>query len=70
MNTLKIVVNGFDTEIHKGTSVIKLLEIMEEPIKPDMIVEINRRFIHLKDYENLFLKEGDKVEIIHLDIGG
>ena len=48
---------------------MQLLEALEEPMRPDMIVEINRRFIYPKDYKSLTLRAGDKVEIIHLDIG-
>jgi len=69
-NTLKIIANGLETEIPEGTTVTQLLDILEEPLKPDMIVEINRRFIHAKLYESTMLNAGDSVEIIHLDIGG
>lgn len=69
-NTLKIIANGLETEIPEGTTVTQLLDILEEPLKPDMIVEINRRFIHAKLYESTMLNAGDYVEIIHLDIGG
>ncbi len=67
---IKIVFNGFETEVSKATTIKQLLEIVEEPMKPDMILEVNRRFVYPKDYESLILREGDKVEIIHLDIGG
>jgi len=68
--TLRVVVNGFEMEIPEGTTVMQLLDIMDEPLKPDMIVEINRRFIHAKLYESTILRAGDSAEIIHLDIGG
>ena len=67
---MKIIANGLETEIPEGTTVTQLLDILEEPLKPDMIVEINRRFIHAKLYESTMLNAGDSVEIIHLDIGG
>jgi len=69
-NTLKIIANGLETEIPEGTTVTRLLDILEELSRPDMIVEINRRFIHVKFYESTILNTGDSVEIIHLDIGG
>jgi thiamine biosynthesis protein ThiS len=69
-NTLKIIANGLETEIPEGTTVTQLLDVLEEPSKPDMIVEINRRFIHAKLYESTILNAGNSVEIIHLDIGG
>ncbi|MBV6506696.1 MAG: hypothetical protein ILNGONEN_02277 [Syntrophorhabdaceae bacterium] len=67
---LKIIVDGIETEMLEGTTVSRLLEILEEPLKSDLIIEINRRFVHAKDYSNRVLKGGDSVEIIHLDIGG
>ena len=69
-NTLKVIANGLETEIPEGTTVTRLLDILEELSRPDMIVEINRRFIHAKLYESTILSAGDSVEIIHLDIGG
>ena len=67
---LKIIVDGIETEMLEGTTVSRLLEILEEPLKSDLIIEINRRFVHAKDYSNRVLKGGDSVEIIHHDIGG
>jgi thiamine biosynthesis protein ThiS len=67
---LKIIANGLETEIPEGTTVMQLLDILEEPPTPDMIVEINRRFIHATFYEPTILNAGDSVEIIHLDLGG
>jgi thiamine biosynthesis protein ThiS len=67
---LKIIANGLETEIPEGTTVMQLLDILEEPPTPDMIVEINRKFIHATFYESTILNAGDNVEIIHLDLGG
>ncbi len=57
-------------DVPDETNILKLLVIVEEPLKPDMIIEVNRRFIHTKDYNELFLNACDRIEIIHLDIGG
>lgn len=70
MQGIKIIANGFEEEIPHGTTVGELLELLREPARPDMIVEVNRRFIHLKDYPSTVIEEGDRVEVIHLDIGG
>jgi sulfur carrier protein ThiS len=35
-----------------------------------MIVELNRRFIHLRDYSTTTVNEGDNVEMIHLAFCG
>ena len=70
MQGIKITANGLDLEIPSGTTVKGVLDIMEERVRPDMIVEINRKFIHLKEYSVTTVKEGDKIEVIRLDIGG
>lgn len=67
---MKIVVNGIDMEVPAGTTVSTLLRIIEESHTPDMIVEINHRFIHAQAYETILLKEGDRIEVIHLAMGG
>jgi sulfur carrier protein ThiS len=35
-----------------------------------MIVELNHRFIHQKDYDATYLMEGDVLELIHPAFGG
>jgi thiamine biosynthesis protein ThiS len=67
---MKITVNGFEMEVSHGTMLQTLLDILEETVRPDIIVEINRKFVHVKDYDGTFLSEGDRVEIIYLDMGG
>lgn len=67
---LKVIINGFETEIPEETTIMQLLDIINEPLKPDMIVEINGRFVHTKLYDSTILHSGDKAEAIHLDIGG
>jgi len=67
---LRISVNGVETEVPPGTSVSRLLEIVQESRTSDMIVEINHRFVHAEAYDRTMLKEGDRMEIIHLAMGG
>ncbi len=67
---LKVVVNGMEMEVPGATNISGLLEILEEPYTPDMIIEINHRFIHAQAYDKTFLKAGDRMEIIHLAMGG
>jgi thiamine biosynthesis protein ThiS len=67
---IKINVNGLDLAVPYGTTVEGLLDIMEEPARHDMIVEVNRKFIHLKEHSVTTIKEGDKLEVIYLDFGG
>ncbi len=67
---IKITANGFEMEVPRETTLEKLLDILEETVRPDVIVELNRKFVHLNDYSATFLKEGDDVEVIHLEMGG
>lgn len=67
---MKIIANDLEMEAPSGTTVAQLLDMLGEPPRPDMIVEINRRFIHLKDYASTVISEGDKIETITLDFGG
>lgn len=70
MQAIKITVNGLDQEIPAGTTVEGILDIMEEPVRHDMIVEVNGKFTHVKEYSATTFKEGDKLEVIYLDFGG
>ena len=70
MQAIKITVNGLDLKIPSGTTVEGLLDTMEEPVRHDMIVEVNGRFTHIKQYSATTFKEGDKIEVIYLDFGG
>ncbi len=70
MQAIKITVNGFDQEIPAGTTVEGVLDIMEEPVRHDMIVEINGKFTYVKEYSATTFKEGDNLEVIYLDFGG
>ncbi len=67
---IKIIANGFEMAVPFGTTILRLLDMMGEPVRPDIIVEINRRFIHLNQYSTTQVNEGDNVEVIGLDIGG
>ena len=70
MSHERIFVNGVEMEIPEGINVSTLLEILQESRTSDMIVEINRRFVHTQTYDTTRLKEGDRIEIIHLAMGG
>jgi thiamine biosynthesis protein ThiS len=70
VQAIKIIANGFDLEIPSGTTVAGLLDIMKEPARHDMIVEVNGKFTHLKEYSATTIKEGDRLEVIYLDFGG
>lgn len=70
MPGMKIVANGLEMEVPHGTTLQQLLDILEEPIRHDIIVELNHKFVHLKDYAATPLGEGDQVEVVYLEMGG
>lgn len=70
MPGIKVIANGFEMEVPRGTTLEQLLDILQEPIRHDIIVELNHTFVHLKDYEATLLSEGDQVEVVYLEMGG
>ena len=67
---MKIMASGMELEVPAGSSIEKLLDILGETVRQDMIVELNRRFIHRRDYSTTIVNESDIIEIIHLAFGG
>lgn len=67
---MRIFANGMEMDVAEDTTVIRLLELLEEPPVADLLVEINRRFVHAKEYGSRLLKEGDIAEANHLSTGG
>ncbi|MDR3568500.1 MAG: sulfur carrier protein ThiS [Syntrophobacteraceae bacterium] len=67
---MKIIESGSELEVPSGCTVEKLLAILGEDGRHDMIVEINHVFVHAKDYSCAQIREGDQIELIHLAFGG
>ncbi|MGA2734332.1 MAG: sulfur carrier protein ThiS [Syntrophobacteraceae bacterium] len=67
---MKITASGMELEVPVGSTIARLLDILGETVRQDMIVELNRRFIHIRDYSATIVNEGDIIEIIHLAFGG
>lgn len=63
------IINGFREEIPETCSIARVIADNQE-FEVHMIVELNKRFIHQKDYETTYLKEGDVLELIHPAFGG
>ncbi|HSA06840.1 MAG TPA: sulfur carrier protein ThiS [Candidatus Gastranaerophilales bacterium] len=69
MKTIKITVNGGETEIQDGLTIKGLLDSME--IKSKMlVVEKNLEIINKQDYESSRISEGDRLEIVSFCGGG
>ena len=66
---MKLMVNGFWEEIDDRTTLTQLIEMMREQA-PGLIVEINGRFVHPRDYDTQKMTDGDRIEMIHPAFGG
>ncbi|MCB2227359.1 MAG: sulfur carrier protein ThiS [Desulfarculaceae bacterium] len=66
---MKIVVNGMAETVPPGSTVASLVELFEEA-HPELITELNGRFVHPKDYASTQVSPGDKLEFINAAFGG
>jgi thiamine biosynthesis protein ThiS len=64
-----IIINGFKESIPEKASIAEVIRSNQE-FEIHMIVELNHRFIHQKDYETTYLTPGDVLELIHPAFGG
>lgn len=67
--TITITVDGLAEEVPQGLGLPQLIELHQAQHK-DLIVEINGRFVHPRTYDQVELKDGDRVELIHPAFGG
>ena len=69
MSTMRIRLNGKDREIRGGHTVRSLLRELD--LEPAMIVvEHNRDILERDSYEEVPVKEGDTIELVHFVGGG
>jgi len=67
----KIILNGEEKEISKEMSVMELLrELGIQFREVGLAVAINEEVVPKSEYERRTVKEGDRVEIVHLVGGG
>jgi len=67
----KIVLNGEEREIPREMTVMELLEeIGVKYRKVGLAVAINEEVVPKSEYTSRKVKEGDKVEVVHLVGGG
>jgi thiamine biosynthesis protein ThiS len=66
---IEISVNGRTTTIARGQTVLELLQSLE--IKPDRVaVELNRKIVKQRDWNDTIVDAGAEVEIVHFVGGG
>jgi len=66
---MKIMLNGKDMEVSKSINISELLQNLK--IHSNMVVvEINGNIIEKDNFDNTFIKENDKVEVVRFVGGG
>ena len=66
---IKINLNGKTLFLGKDTSLFKVIK--KTKLQPNKIaIELNRKIINKKNMSKLFLKNKDKIEIVHFIGGG
>ena len=68
-NKIKIVVNGKQLTINTKFSLRNLIEKLKTPINK-VAIELNEEIIDKKKLNKIFLKNKDKIEIVHFIGGG
>lgn len=66
---VEIEVNGERRKIEDGRSVANLLEDLELDGRL-VVVEVNRQIVRRNEIEDVALRAGDRVEIVHFVGGG
>jgi thiamine biosynthesis protein ThiS len=68
-NTIEIIINGFPEKVLKGTAIADLVTRFKEG-DVDLIVEYNSRFIYPRNYGEIVVSNGDRIEFINPNFGG
>ena len=68
-NKIKIVVNGKLLTVNLKFSLKNLIEKLKTPIDK-VAIELNEEIVDKKKINKIFLKNNDKIEIVHFIGGG
>ena len=68
-NKIKITVNGKQTKVISKFSLKNLVTKLKMPINK-IAIELNKKIINKKRISKIYLKKGDKIEIVHFIGGG
>jgi thiamine biosynthesis protein ThiS len=67
--SIKIFVNGKEEMLEDKINISELLK--QKNIRKEIVtIELNNKIINKKDYDTIFLNEGDKVEMVYFMGGG
>ncbi len=69
MDTIRVQLNGKERDLRSGLTVRGLLESLE--LQPGMVVvERNREILARARYDEVEVREGDRLELVHFVGGG
>ena len=68
-NKIKITVNGKQMTVIPKFSIKNLIDKLKMPINK-VAIELNREIVNKKKINKIFLKERDRLEIVHFIGGG
>jgi thiamine biosynthesis protein ThiS len=66
---ISIMVNDFPERVPIHSSLEALIEHFGEA-DPDLIVELNGRFVYARAYASTIIRKGDRLEFINPNFGG
>jgi thiamine biosynthesis protein ThiS len=66
---MQVFINGETREIEGEINLNALLKQFSMP-EERIAVELNKQVVRKKDWENITIKEADKIEIVHFVGGG
>lgn len=71
MSLMRLIVNYVSSnEYPEKFSIGDLLRYQNVEPVPWLVVGVNNVFYRTKDFENVYLKEGDKVDLVYIRGGG
>jgi thiamine biosynthesis protein ThiS len=68
-HAIEIMLNDMPQQVPANSSLEDLIREFEEA-DPDLIVELNGRFIYPRDYATTIVGQGDRLEFINPNFGG
>jgi len=66
---IEIILNDLPQQVPENSSLDDLIRDLGED-DPDLIVELNRRFVYPRDYAPTIVEKGDQLELINPNFGG
>jgi len=67
---MQVIINGNSTTLEPTTSITSLLAKLNIDVDRGVAVALNQGVVAKSSYSNTFLKDGDRLEIIHATAGG